>query len=797
MVLSDQQLKHNDCGISVVKSIFNFYNINIDRDYIADEIPLDDKGAWLLDIKKFFDAHGFIAEFSFLDLNALRSGFDKSSSLLPCILPVKNKYGLHYVVAYGIENEKLQILDPANPGKYKWTYSELVQRSSMTPVMYDWVNNSHVFLQMIKAELSAYNLSYEDLPVQQETVIANKLTYFSYLKENFGFASAEKEKEFLIDLLYNLRIDVLPNEFRNIHLEENKLKINTPVVLSVKQKDTSVKALIPLENNKNKEGVYTKLFKELGQYKKLWYIFIFTALFGALVSQLTIFSNQILIDNVLPSFSTNIIIVFAIGFGVFKIFELLVSVYKSFISIQLATIFDTHFLTSFLQKLNHFPIRYIQSFTRGDLNERMKDSLTLKTFFLTFFTRVLIDSIISVFSLIFLFMIDWQVTLIIIAIMGLFITWFKIITPKIQENENRRFMQKSALFSTVLENIDGLQVIKLFRMEYFFQQRAQPAINGMINVQKKVRYINLLNTAFINFVIIIATILIIIFLSMKAVTEQSVTTGQIISFIALSGRIFNSLINILEENLDLQENAIVLKRYFDFKAPEQVATNNYNQLQPQKINSIKFENICFEYTPQKPVLKNFSLLITSAQKIKLEGSNGAGKSTFCKILAMMYAPTSGNIFINDERAVLYNQSMLRKKILLISNDDVLFNDSLAFNLCFDKELDIDKTLQLARHIGFHEFITQKDEGFDFVITEQGRNLSTGQRKKILLLRALLSDAELIIIDEVLAGIDVESKAKIEQYINNVKDRSFIIISHEPVNDIVFDRVLKMDNGSVL
>jgi subfamily B ATP-binding cassette protein HlyB/CyaB len=311
-----------------------------------------------------------------------------------------------------------------------------------------------------------------------------------------------------------------------------------------------------------------------------------------------------------------------------------------------------------------------------------------------------------------------------------------------------------------------------------------------------VRYINLINSAFINLLIIVGTVLIIIFLSHKAVTYQTITTGQIISFIALSERIFDSLTNILEENLDLQENAIILKRYFDFHAPEQPLDNSNTKLQPATINSIRFSNVGFEYIPQKAVLKDFDLTIHNGEKIKLEGSNGAGKSTFCKILSMLYKPVSGDVYINEERSVLYNQSALRKKVLLISNDDALFNDTLAFNITFDKEPETVKIIELSKQIGFHDFITQTDEGFDFVVTEQGKNISTGQRKKILLLRAFLSEADFIILDEVLSGIDMESKEKIEAYINSQTAKSFIIISHEPVDGIVFDKVIKLNNGQV-
>lgn len=799
-IRSDQQLKYNDCGISAVKSIFNYYKMDIDRDYIVAKIPLDANGAWLQDIKKFFEEHNFKTDYNFIDLNALKFNSDQLQSFLPCIVPVKNARGLHYVVIYGREGKKLLVLDPAEASKTKWTVTEFMQKAHVNTVQYNMLDSKQALQQIIKDELSAYDFKLNGIAKQDATIIINKLTYFSYLKENYGFASQEKEAQFLKDLLYNLQLNIVPNEFRSLQSNGDALTIKAPVVLTIKTTKDQLFKNIPSQQTKEKKlNVYLQLFNELHRHKKLWYIYIFAALFAAFITQLLVFTNQILIDTILPRYDVSIVILFATGFALFKIFELFLRIYKSFISIQLSNIFDNHFLTSFIKKINCFPIRYIHAFNRGDLTERMKDSLMLKTFFTRFFTSVLTDSIISVYSLIILFTINWKISLIILAIMILFIIWLKLITPTIKENEKRRYMQKSGLFSGVLENIDGLQVIKSFNLEYLFQQRILPAIEGMLKVQKKVRYINLLNSSVIDLIIIIASALIIGFLSVSSVNDQSVSVGQIVTFIALSGRIFSSMINIMDDNLELQENQIILKRFLDFDVTQSSHNNistEENTINDFRLQHIQFENVGFEYIPQKPVLKNFSLNISAGEKIKLEGGNGAGKSTFCKILSMLYAPGSGKIYINHEKSVFFNQSSLRKKILLISNDDILFNDTLAFNISFNRSLNASKILQLARHIGFHDFISKNAEGFDFIITEGGKNLSTGQRKKIILLRALLSEAELIIIDEVLSGIDIESKEKIENFINQQTQRSFIIISHEPVDKIEFSKTIRLINGNV-
>src|ERR1044072_1599477 len=211
-VKSDQQLKYNDCGISVIKSIFNYYKINIDRDYIVTQVSLDANGAWLQDIKTFFEQFNFTATYNFLDLNALKFNAEKIKAFLPCILPVKNSRGLHYVVVYGIDGKRFLVLDTAESGSVKWTVAEFLQKAHTTTAHYDKIESKQVLQQLIKDELQQYNFKPNGILQQDETIVANKLTYFSYLKENYGFASKENEAKFLKDLLYNLQLNAVPNE---------------------------------------------------------------------------------------------------------------------------------------------------------------------------------------------------------------------------------------------------------------------------------------------------------------------------------------------------------------------------------------------------------------------------------------------------------------------------------------------------------------------------------------------------------------------------------------------------------
>ena len=791
----EQQLKHNDCGISAAKIIYNIHNIAVNREFIVENVFLNEQGSSIHDLKVFFDNQQFSTSFNLLDTNTLKSNPSGLADKLPCILPVKSKQGLHYVVIKSIYRNKFQVIDPAVGQLYNWSFSELLNLAYTATANYDYVSNSQLFQEIINEELSAYNIDPAIVEETDKVEVINKLTYFTYLKENFGFKNTEAEGDFLKDILFNQQINTLPKQFRTLKLNNDKLKITAPVVLTIK-KTEEVRLPVAADPLAKPINPYRRLVSEMKAYHKLWGIYIFSAIFAAFIGQLTIFSSQILIDDILPNYNLNLLIVFAIGLGIFRIFVLVLSLYKSFISIHLANIFDNFFLSSFTEKLNSFSIRYIHSFSKGDLSERVKDSLKLKSFFISFFTNILIDSFVAVYSLIILLIISWKITMIVVAILGIFVFWLKLVTPYIRENEKRRFLEKSNMFSSIFENIEGLQVIKSFSLEGKFMQRLAPKIKSILNLQRKMKYVSLINSGVIEFIIVIGSILIMVFLSEKSILDKTITIGQIITFIALSRQVFSSVSSILDVNLDLQENSIILERYFDFGNDQQnnITPGIHKKIKSFTLEKVEFRNVSFHYIPQRPVFTNLNFVINKGEKIQLDGSNGAGKSTFCKVLSLLYTPDGGEILINNDKYHFYSTAMLRKSILLVSNEDVLFNDTLGFNISFDYNTNPSKVLSLAREIGFYDFIAEKPEGLDYIINEQGRNLSTGQRKKILMMRALLSDAEIIILDETLSGIDKASKEKIELFINSQTDRSFIVISHEPLNYLKFSKTLIMQNG---
>ncbi len=789
----DQQVSQNDCGISAVKTIYNLHNRSISREYIKEKISLDEKGATFSSLKKFFDQHGFDAAFKLIELDNEHNNINYLKSLAPFILTIKKKNELHYIIISDVKLNKLKILDPSKSSVYYSSFHDLKKEIYQSRNRIKLVDLEEKVSYLIDQELKKYNIQRADIiRVDDLPSIYNKIIYFSHIKVSYGFKSFDSEKSFLSDLLFNQEISTVPKQFKSLKLKNDTVEIKAPLILSIKPNNE--KSDIDIPNDKS-ENIFIKLLKNLGDNKKLWYIYIFSALFSASITQLAVFINQILIDSVLPSFQLNILIVFAIGVGLFKLLDLIIGQYKNFVGIHLGNVLDKYFLSVFDTKLNELSISYIQSYRRGDLTERLSDSLRLKRFFVQFFTRILVDSSVALYSLAILFIINWKLSLIVLLVLVLFYFWFRIITPYLKSNERIRFQKKADLFSKMIEKIDGLQVVKSFKLENTISNKIVQSIDSLIKIQTKVRYINLINTAVVSIITLTSSLLIIVFLAKQSILYQAISLGQIITFILLSGRVFTSLSKLLKENLSLQEHEVILRRFFDFNETKESVNQSQNGITDFTILELLLQDITFGYNSEKTIIKGLNLSIEQGDKIRIFGKNGSGKSTFAKVLSLLYQPSSGILKVNDTVSNFYNHDKLREKILLVSNEDILFNETVEFNITLGHKVSTRKIIELSKQIDFYNVISSAEEGLNFMISEGGKNLSTGQRKKILILRALLSKAELIILDEVLSGLDKDARHKIENILNAI-EKTVVIISHEDIHHISFNKEYIIQNGEL-
>ncbi|MHC5226284.1 ABC transporter transmembrane domain-containing protein [Ignatzschineria sp. LJL83] len=817
----DHQRKHNDCGISAVKTICNILKVDLPREYIESSIEIDFQGTHLEDIAQFFKAHHFEADYKLLDLNLTDNAYYQA--LTPFILPVKRKKEIHFVVVQQVKNGKVKILDPAVKSPYWSTFSEVKKMAFLGESELEYLSTTEKITALVEPLLHEYDIPLKKaLEVQSLTDLFNSATYFLYMKESFGFKDFNSEKAFLHDLIFNQEIKHLPKSFRTTTLKKETIKLRAPVILTVKIDDQSAlnRKIHQLQTEKPaSKNIYWQLFTELGKYQKIWGYYLLMVVIAGSFIQLSVFINQYLIDHILVNKNSAVILAFGIGVLFYQLLNLIMSLSKSWLGIILSKAIDEIFLVKFDQKLNDYSLSYIQSYKKGDLTERLNDSTRLKSFFMRFFTNLLMDSFIVIYTLAILFWLDWKLTFIVIAVIILYIIWFYIITPYLQQNEHTRFLRKADFFSRMFEKLDGIQTLKSGRFEHHFSKKIRENIENLLAIGVRSKKTDLVNRLVVSLISIIATILIMTISAYQAVTFDLMTTGQVITYIALSGKVFSSLGALLEENLSLQENQIILQRYFAFEERSEEETqaspntetsnhslspgiiaNNHDSnhdhnsahqrgtINPihtlEPIQSLELKDISYRYRLDKKALDSINFTIHQHDKIRLIGANGSGKTTLCKILAFLYPPLSGELLINGKAHTEYDYDALKEKSILVSNEDTLFFDTFRYNVTFGREVSSKKIAEMLDLLTLTSLVESHEEGLDFMISENGKNLSTGQRKKILLLRALLHPAEIVILDEVLSGIDADSRKRIENYLNSI-DRTFIIISHEDIEHIQF------------
>jgi subfamily B ATP-binding cassette protein MsbA len=212
---------------------------------------------------------------------------------------------------------------------------------------------------------------------------------------------------------------------------------------------------------------------------------------------------------------------------------------------------------------------------------------------------------------------------------------------------------------------------------------------------------------------------------------------------------------------------------------------------------IRFENVTFAYADE-PVLKNVDLTIPSGATVALVGPSGAGKSTFVNLIPRFYDVNEGRVLVGGTDVRSYCKNDLRAHVSIVSQDTVLFNDTIRNNIRLGRQSATDEEVEAAaKHAFVHDFVMQFDDGYDTMVGERGARLSGGQKQRIAIARAFLKNAPILIMDEATSSLDSESEEKVQLALNElVQGRTVILIAHRFSTIRMADQIIVMADGCV-
>jgi ATP-binding cassette, subfamily B, bacterial MsbA len=450
---------------------------------------------------------------------------------------------------------------------------------------------------------------------------------------------------------------------------------------------------------------------------------------------------------------------------------------------------------------------------RGDLMNRCTSDLnSLREGVQKLFGNALLEPLKVVVCVAIAASVSWQLLLLTVTtapVAGWAIHWL----GRALKRTHRKAMQElSFIYERLGETLGGIKLIQAYTMEAAERNKFHHSSKEYFLRQMKIAMYNSLvgpvvETLGIGMVLVAALLGGYLVLGQHThvfgikISDIALTHGQMSVFFAMLAGMADPGRRLSQEFGQIQQGAAAADRVYEVidRVPKIVDPAEPIPL-PHLTKSIHFENIAFHYHPDKQILHDVDLEVRIGETIAIVGHNGCGKTTLLQLLPRFYDPQAGRVTVDgiDVRDVRLRD--LRGKIGLVTQETLLFNDTVANNIRYGR---LDATQaeieSAARKAYAHTFITERlSDGYQTIVGPGGGRLSGGQRQRIVLARAILRDPEILILDEATSQIDVESERLIQQVLDEfTRDRTTILITHRVSSIALADRVVVMDKGRIL
>jgi ATP-binding cassette subfamily B protein len=473
---------------------------------------------------------------------------------------------------------------------------------------------------------------------------------------------------------------------------------------------------------------------------------------------------------------------------------------RSWILLHLSTRINISLISDFFIKLMNLPISFFDVRMTGDIMQRINDHRRIEKILTTSSLNVLF-SVINMFVMgAVLAYFNLQIFFVFFVGSLFYFGWITLFLKRREVLDYKRFAEVSHEQSKVMELINGMQEIKLHNAEkqkrwgweYVQARLFRVSIKGLILEQTQTigsSVINELKNIFI------------IFLSAKLVIDGSITLGMMLAISSIVGSLNGPVTQLIEFVRELQDAKISLARLSEIHEKEDETQQEVHQTNDVSYDSdIEIKNLSYRYLGSDiPVLKNLNLIIPANKVTAIVGVSGSGKTTLMKLLLKFYEPDKGEISIGNTQLSNISQKAWRSTIGAVMQEGFIFSDTIANNIAIGVDkVDKQRLLYAADVANIKEYISSLPLGYNTKIGSEGVGMSTGQKQRLLIARAVYKNPEILFFDEATSALDANNEKEIMRKLDVFfKNKTVVVIAHRLSTVMNADQIVVLDKGKII
>lgn len=549
------------------------------------------------------------------------------------------------------------------------------------------------------------------------------------------------------------------------------------------------------ENRKSLKFLYQYFFK----YKKLLIQLCIGLFVGSMLQLIFPFLTQSIVDVGIQNQDINFIYVVLLAQIMLFIGRTSVDVFRSWILLHLSTRINISLVSDFFIKLMNLPISYFDTRMTGDIMQRINDHQRIENLL----TGSTLNTLFSMFNLVVfgVVLIYYNPFIFLIFCVGsiMYVLWIMYFLKRRKELDYKRFSELSQEQSTVIELINGMQEIKMNNAEK--QKRWQWEFVQARLFKVSIKSLALEQTQGVgSSVINELKNIVITFTSAVLVIEGSLTLGMMLSIQYIIGQLNSPITQLVGFIRSYQDAKISMERLGEIHDKEN--EENREKQYIKKVNpyqDIALENVSFRYIgSDEYVIKEIDFKIPANKITAIVGASGSGKTTLMKLLLKFYDPNKGIINYGEHNLEAVSHKLWRDNCGVVMQEGYIFNDTIAYNIAVGKDvIDQERLIKAAKVANIYDFIQGLPLGFNTKIGNEGIGMSTGQKQRLFIARAVYKNPNILFFDEATSALDAKNERIIMENLNNFfENKTVVIIAHRLSTVKNADQIVVIDDGKI-